>query len=174
MRITRNFKLGYRSERGAPVANRDWLMERPKIRRAILLLAVVGLLGLTLTAEPARADGGFLETVKKHVTVTSTVADNGDQNPYAVVVAPVSAGAIQKDDVLIDNFNNLSNLQGLGTTIVDINPVTRKTKLFAEISTAHPAMSGRRRPDNSYDDAQNWLGYCRQHSERGRYHADQG
>jgi hypothetical protein len=142
MRITRNFKLGYRSERGAPVANRDWLMERPKIRRGILSLAIVGLLGLTLTAEPVRADGGFLETVKKHVTVTSTVADNGDQNPYAVVVAPVSAGAIQKDDVLVDNFNNLSNLQGLGTTIVDINPVTRKTKLFAEIPRHTPQCPG--------------------------------
>ena len=48
--------------------------------------------------------------------------DNGDQNPYAIVVAPVSAGKIQKDDVLVDNFNNLSNLQGLGTTIVDYQP----------------------------------------------------
>jgi hypothetical protein len=142
MRIIRNFKLGYRSERGAPVASRDWLMERPKLRRGILSLAIVGLLGLTLTAEPVRADGGFLETVKKHVTVTSTVADNGDQNPYAVVVAPVSAGAIQKDDVLVDNFNNLSNLQGLGTTIVDINPVTRKTKLFAEIPRHTPQCPG--------------------------------
>jgi hypothetical protein len=117
-------------------------MERPKLRRGILSLAIVGLLGLTLTAEPVRADGGFLETVKKHVTVTSTVADNGDQNPYAVVVAPVSAGAIQKDDVLVDNFNNLSNLQGLGTTIVDINPVTRKTKLFAEIPRHTPQCPG--------------------------------
>jgi hypothetical protein len=144
MRITRNFKLRYRSEGGAPVASRDWWMERPIIRRGIPSLAILGLVfgSLILTAEPVRADGGFLETVKKHVTVTSTVADNGDQNPYAVVVAPVSAGAIQKDDVLIDNFNNLSNLQGLGTTIVDINPVTRKTKLFAEIPRHTPQCPG--------------------------------
>ncbi len=144
MRITRNFKLGLCSESGAPMASRDWLMERPKIRRGIPSLAIVGLVfgGVILTAEPVRADGGFLETVKKHVTMTSTVADNGDQNPYAVVVAPVSAGAIQKDDVLIDNFNNLSNLQGLGTTIVDINPVTRKTKLFAEIPRHTPQCPG--------------------------------
>jgi hypothetical protein len=39
---------------------------------------------------------------------------NGDQNPYAVVVAPVSAGKIHKNDVLVDNFNGDKNLQGLG------------------------------------------------------------
>ncbi|HET6607690.1 MAG TPA: hypothetical protein VFG62_13510 [Rhodopila sp.] len=82
---------------------------------------------------PAHAEGGFLERVKKHVTVTSTVAENGDQNPYAVVVAPVSAGLIHKDDVLIDNFNNATNLQGLGTTIVIYDPATRKTRPFAAL-----------------------------------------
>ncbi len=61
------------------------------------------------------------------------MTDNGDLNPYAVVVAPVSAGKIQKDDVLVDNFNNLSNLQGTGTTIVDYNPATGKTTLFAKL-----------------------------------------
>jgi hypothetical protein len=86
-------------------------------------------------APAARADEprGFLETVKKHVMLTSTVPDNGDQNPYAIVVAPVSAGKVQKDDVLVDNFNDISNLQGLGTTIVDYNPVTKRTTLFAKL-----------------------------------------
>ncbi len=61
------------------------------------------------------------------------MTDNGDLNPYAVVVAPVSAGKIQKDDVLVDNFNNISNLQGTGTTIVDYNPTTKQTRLFAQV-----------------------------------------
>ncbi len=43
MRITRNFKLGCRAEGGTPVASRDWLMERLKIRRGIRSLAIVGL-----------------------------------------------------------------------------------------------------------------------------------
>lgn len=30
--------------------------------------------------------------------LTSTVPDNGDQNPSAIVVAPVSAGKIHKDE----------------------------------------------------------------------------
>ena len=77
-------------------------------------------------ARGRRTPQGLLETIHKHITLTSTVTDNGDLNPYAVVVAPVSAGKIQKDDVLVDNFNNLSNLQGTGTTIVDYNPSTKQ------------------------------------------------
>ena len=50
---------------------------------------------------------------------TQRFPDNGDLNPYAIVVAPVSSGNIQKGDVLVDNFNDISNLQGTGTTIVD-------------------------------------------------------
>jgi hypothetical protein len=95
-----------------------------------ITFAVVGLLASSaLAAEPR----GFLETLHKHKTLTSTTPDNGDINPYAVVVAPVSAGMIEKDDVLVDNFNNISNLQGTGTTIVLYRPGTKQTKLFAQV-----------------------------------------
>jgi DNA-binding beta-propeller fold protein YncE len=104
----------------------------------------LALLALLLAAAPARADEprGFLETVRKHITLGSTVTDNGDQNPYAVVVAPVSAGKIEKDDVLIDNFNDLTNLQGTGSTIVQFNPATRKISLFAKLPRDLPACPG--------------------------------
>jgi len=88
----------------------------------------------TAPAGAANADGGVLENLHRHVMLTSTVTDNGDLNPYAVVVAPVSAGLVRKGDVLIDNFNNLSNLQGTGTTIVDYNPATKATALIANLS----------------------------------------
>lgn len=95
----------------------------------------LGVAVLALSSPAAWADEpqGFLETIHHHSTLTSTVPDNGDLNPYAVVVAPVSAGLIHRNDVLIDNFNNISNLQGTGTTIVDYSPATRKTAVVAKL-----------------------------------------
>jgi len=109
--------------------------------RSLGMLALA--LGLTVPLD-ARADEprSFLEPIKKHQTLASSVPDNGDQNPYALVVAPVSVGKIQKDDVLIDNFNNLSNLQGTGTTIVDYNPVTKRTSVFAVVPRNLPKCPG--------------------------------
>jgi len=109
-----------------------------------LALGAFAVTGLTLLSQPGRAqeNRAFLETVRKHTTLTTTVPDNGDQNPYAIVVAPVSIGKIRQDDVLIDNFNDLSNLQGLGTTIVDYNPTTKQTTLFASVPRHLPACPG--------------------------------
>ncbi len=106
--------------------------------RAALMVTAALLPRLASAADPA----GFLETIHRHVTLTSTVPDNGDQNPYAIVVAPVSAGKIAKGDVLVDNFNDKNNLQGLGTTIVDYDPASRKTTLFAAIPRHLAGCSG--------------------------------
>jgi hypothetical protein len=91
---------------------------------------LVAIFALTVHAAQAQI---FLKNIRRHVTLASTVADNGDLNPYAVIVAPVSAGRIQKGDVLVDNFNKISNLQGTGTTIIDYHPGTKRTTLFAEL-----------------------------------------
>jgi hypothetical protein len=118
------------------------LMRRITARASVFAVFSIGT--AIVSAGYARADDehGFLESVRKHVTLTTTVPDNGDQNPYAIVVAPVSAGKIQKDDVLIDNFNDLSNLQGLGTTIVDYNADTKKRTLFAKLPRQLPQCPG--------------------------------
>jgi hypothetical protein len=105
---------------------------------ALAALALTSVGGSALAQE----NRAFLEGVRKHTTLTTTVPENGDQNPYAIVVAPVSIGKIQKDDVLIDNFNDLTNLQGLGTTIVDYNPTTKQTTLFAQVPRHLPACPG--------------------------------
>lgn len=105
------------------------------ISRSLALGVAIAMMGVGSLAALGQAEQprGYLETVRRHVTLMSTVADNGDLNPYAVVVAPVSSGKIEKDDVLVDNFNNVSNLQGTGTTIVGYRPSTKQTYLFAKI-----------------------------------------
>lgn len=76
---------------------------------------------------------GYLETIHHHSTLASAIASNGDDNPYAVIVAPVSAGAIQKGDVLMTEFNGISNLQGTGTSIVSYNPASKKTSTLVSL-----------------------------------------
>ncbi len=54
-----------------------------------------------------------------------TVPANGDVNPYGVAFVPSrfpSGGPLQPGDALVSNFNDSSNLQGTGTTIVAIGP----------------------------------------------------
>ncbi len=104
-------------------------------------LLAMACLTLTMTAQAAEPKG-FLDDVRRHSLATSTVPANGDQNPYAIVVAPVSAGKIQAGDVLIDNFNDRNNLQGLGTTIVTWRPATKQLSLFAAIPRNLPQCPG--------------------------------
>ena len=99
-------------------------------------LAVLTLFGLLLANSLDRAQGaesGYLATIHRHVMLTSTVPYNGNLNPYAVIVAPAAAGKIAKGDVLVTNFNDVSNLQGTGVTIVDYSPTTKKTMLIADV-----------------------------------------
>ncbi len=96
-----------------------------------------------LAAAPAMADAGaFLPGIKKHQLLTTTSPANGDQNPYALVVAPVAAGSLQKNDVLVDNFNNVGNLQGTGGTIIDYRPATGQMTTFAAIPANLPGCPG--------------------------------
>jgi hypothetical protein len=72
---------------------------------------------------PAGATGpSFLSTLHRLDTIVSTVPGNGDVNPYGVAIIPVTMGALVKNNVLVSNFNNSGNLQGTGSTIVQITP----------------------------------------------------
>jgi hypothetical protein len=93
-------------------------------------------------ASPAFAQSVMLPALKTHHLLTSTVPENGDQNPYALIVAPVSAGTVMKDDVLVDNFNNSGNLQGTGSTIIDYRPGTGQITTFAAIPANLPGCPG--------------------------------
>ena len=65
--------------------------------------------------------------------VASTVPANGDVNPYGVAVVPASRGRLTAGDILVSNFNDKANVQGTGTTIVQVSPAGQ-TSVFANIS----------------------------------------
>ena len=88
----------------------------------VLAAAVVSCLLCSAVSFAADEDRPFLPGP---VRVVSTVPGNGDVNPYGVAFVPPgfpTGGAINPGDVLVSNFNNSSNLQGTGTTIVDVPP----------------------------------------------------
>ena len=64
--------------------------------------------------------------------IASTVPANGDVNPYGLVRVQKSSGSLVKGNLLVSNFNDSNNLQGTGTTIVQISPEGSVT-LFAQI-----------------------------------------
>jgi hypothetical protein len=75
----------------------------------------------------------FLSQLSATPQVTgSTVPANGDVNPYgvAIVQSNEAGGKLHAGDVLVSNFNNKKNLQGTGTTIVEINPNTGAQTTF--------------------------------------------
>lgn len=69
--------------------------------------------------------------------MSSTVPANGDVNPYGITVVPESQGALVRGDTLVSNFNNSTNAQGTGTTIVQISPAGA-TSTFAHLNLPLP------------------------------------
>ncbi|MBV8732483.1 MAG: hypothetical protein JO336_21950 [Acidobacteriia bacterium] len=59
------------------------------------------------------------------ITDSTIPSSNGDVNPYGVAFVPSGFPAgpnIAPGDVLVSNFNNSSNTQGTGTTIISMSP----------------------------------------------------
>jgi hypothetical protein len=111
------------------------------LRRGAALLAALLALGAARVA--AAEDEPYLTRFRTIATVASTVPANGDINPYGIAVVPRSVGALHRGSVLVSNFNNAANLQGTGTTIVQIDP-QGQASLFAQIDAASlkPACPG--------------------------------
>ena len=74
----------------------------------------------------------FLDHFDTVTLIASTVPANGDVNPYGIAVVPDSVGALKRGHILVSNFNDAANLQGTGTTIVQVSPDGKMT-LFAKI-----------------------------------------
>lgn len=63
----------------------------------------------------------------------STVPSNGDLNPYGVAFVPhnfTAGGALHPGDIIVSNFNDSTNTQGTGTTIVRITPDAQTSVFF--------------------------------------------
>jgi hypothetical protein len=86
-------------------------------------------------ASAAPSPTPFIGQFHRITNIASTVPANGDVNPYGIVVIRNTQGKLHRGNILISNFNNQANLQGTGTTIVQISPGGRQT-LFARITKA--------------------------------------
>jgi hypothetical protein len=97
-------------------------------------LLVIAAPGMASSADNDAGDG-FLPQQR----TVSTVPSNGDANPYGVAFVEqgfaAGSGPLKSGDILVSNFNNSSNLQGLGTTIVDVPEAGGAATLFFQGSS---------------------------------------
>jgi hypothetical protein len=109
------------------------------LQRIATATAAAGAVALALVpaaqAGAATHHSSFIGRFHRIKTIASTVPHNGDVNPYGIVVIRHSHGRLRAGHILISNFNNKANLQGTGTTIVQISPRGHRT-LFAKINAS--------------------------------------
>jgi hypothetical protein len=111
---------------------------------AIVTACLTGVAGLLAgTAGSASAGGfpAFVGPLHRTSVIASTVPGNGDVNPYGVAVIPRSTGDLFRGNVLVSNFNDKANVQGTGTTIVEVTPAG-KSWVFAKINRNLPGCPG--------------------------------
>jgi hypothetical protein len=120
--------------------NNTKTMRPSKMRTAQLgryLLVLVALVFLSPAASLMAQDFERPPFLPSPVQNVSTVPANGDVNPYGVAFVPPhfpKNAAVNPGDILVSNFNASSNLQGTGTTIVDV-PASGKPFLFFQSQT---------------------------------------
>ena len=86
-----------------------------------LILSAAALAALLSQSSAMAGETAFLPPTVN----SSTIPHNGDVNPYGVAFVPAgfpTGGTVASGDVLVSNFNNGNNLQGTGTTIVQLRP----------------------------------------------------
>jgi len=89
----------------------------------MLAISIAATTAVSIATSAAADDGR--QPFLPDIIISSTVPANGDLNPYGVAIVPQgfpSGGTIMPGDVLVSNFNNSSNTQGTGTTIIKLTP----------------------------------------------------
>jgi hypothetical protein len=104
-------------------------------------LGAVGIsVGASTGSAGAATGSAFVNQLTAIAKVGSTVPANGDVNPYGVAVVPTSTGNLVAGNVLISNFNSKANVQGTGTTLVQVTP-SGSEQLFSQISSLPAGMA---------------------------------
>jgi hypothetical protein len=114
-------------------------------RYAVGLAAIVTTAAGVLAGSAGAASAGgfpaFVGPLHHTSVIASTVPGNGDVNPYGTFVVPRTTGDLFRGNVLISNFNNKANVQGTGTTIVEVTPSGHQW-VFAKINRNLPGCPG--------------------------------
>jgi hypothetical protein len=110
---------------------------RPRRLAAISAAALLPSLGLfaptgpsAAAATPAAAAPQAQLSGLHDVTIASTVAPNGDNNPYGIAVVPQTMGKLTAGNLLVVDFNNAAGTSAGGTTVLQVDPLTGKTSVF--------------------------------------------
>jgi len=112
---------------------------KPTGRFAVVIAAITASIASGTVAAAANANASppsshpFIASLHHTRVIASTTPKNGDVNPYGVAVVPRSTGDLRQGDVLVSNFNDKANVQGTGTTIVQVSPHGKAT-LFAKVA----------------------------------------
>jgi hypothetical protein len=119
------------SEISAP-ALRGVAMACRKPMGVALILAAAATAGV---AQWRDNDVAFLPSPVRSVSTTPTTGPStGDQNPYGVAFIrhnfQTGTGPLNHGDILVSNFNNAQNLQGTGTTIMQITKSSNTANVF--------------------------------------------
>jgi hypothetical protein len=102
----------------------------PLVSAAILTAAAA-----IAVAQGHDVEGPFLPSPVRAVsTVPTTGPSMGDQNPYGVAFIhhnfQTGSGPLNHGDILVSNFNNAKNLQGTGSTIMQVTSSSNTANIF--------------------------------------------
>lgn len=113
------------------------------MRRTFPISLQINLLLSLLLSTLACGVSGFSQVPDRDTvsTVGSTIPANGDVNPYGVARIPRTTGRLVEGNFLISNFNNANNLQGTGTTIVQMR-TDGTVRLFSQIDPSTVSCPG--------------------------------
>ena len=98
---------------------------------------VLVLAGCVVAQSPPKHEPVIPNLPASLLSRVSTTQANGDQNPYGVAFVPrnfVAGASLNPGDIIVSNFNNGTNQQGTGTTIIRVTP-TGQTSVFFQGSS---------------------------------------